>query len=69
MASQFLNHFKILFVLILIFINPFLFADNFKYSELQIKDYNEMLNQVKDYIQNSKKLSIENQKKGDDETG
>ena len=44
-------------------------ATKFKYNELEIKDYDEMLSQVHTYIREAKQLAIKNQEQGDDETG
>ena len=44
-------------------------AENFKYSELQIRDYDEMLTEVKARVMSAKKVSMEKQAEGADEEG
>jgi hypothetical protein len=58
-------------LLILMLLLPsFAFASNkFKFNELQIKDYDEMLNQVNRYLEEAKQVAIDNQEAGDDEAG
>ncbi|MCB0385716.1 MAG: hypothetical protein KDD43_10005 [Bdellovibrionales bacterium] len=44
-------------------------AENFKYSELQIRDYDEMLKDVTARVVSAKKISMEKQAEGADEEG
>ncbi|MCC7404266.1 MAG: hypothetical protein IT288_07705 [Bdellovibrionales bacterium] len=64
------QHFKVLGgIFLCLFLIPTSRGDNFKYSELQIRDYDEMLKDVKARVLNAKKLSMEKQASGDDEEG
>lgn len=63
MRGRFGFYFLSLFVFNSLFIAQTL-AENFKYSELQIKDYDEMKTLVRDRITASKKAFLDRQKKG-----
>ena len=63
MRGRFCFYFLSLFVCIALFPAQTL-AENFKYSELQIKDYDEMKTSVRDRITASKKAYLDRQKKG-----
>lgn len=62
---------KALFTIIvmLLFSFPAFSVQKFKYNELQIKDYDEMLDKVNAYVAESRQLAIKYQEEGDDETG
>lgn len=65
MRGRFYFYFLSLFVFNALFLDQ-TFAENFKYSELQIKDYDEMKNSVRDRIIASKKAYLDKQKKAKD---
>ncbi len=65
MWGRFCFYFLSLFICNAMFLDQ-TFAENFKYSELQIKDYDEMKTSVRDRITASKKAYLDKQKKGKD---
>lgn len=65
MQGRFYFSFLSLFVFNALFLDQ-TFAENFKYSELQIKDYDEMKNSVRERITASKKAFLDKQKKAKD---
>lgn len=57
------------FVAIALILSSPAFAKFYKYSELQIKDHDEMLKMIQTRVKASKKAAIERQKEDDDEGG
>ncbi len=60
---------SLLIIVMLLFSAPAKSIQKFKYNELQIKNYDEMLEKVNTHITKSRQLAIKHQEQGDDETG
>lgn len=63
---------RVFFVAILMLLLPpasHASSSKFKFNELQIKDYDEMLNRVNAYIEDAKQVAIKYQEEGDDDAG
>lgn len=56
-------------IVMLLFSSSTFSLQKLKYNELQIKDYDEMLEDVNKYISESRQLAIKYQEEGDDEMG
>lgn len=64
-----MSRFSFALSIMFLFLNLAHASQKFKYNELETKDYDQMQSEVQKYIQQAQNLAIQNQEKGDDETG